>query len=138
MGVYNNSMDDCIFCKIAQNTAPNYRLYEDDDFAGFLDIFPVSKGHSVLIPKKHVRWTYDVENFGEYWEAAKKVSVKIQKALGASWMQFVTHGQIPHAHIHIIPRFDPIETAPAVLNAGKTLSLSTEEMVEIHQKITSA
>lgn len=129
-------MDDCIFCNIAQNTAPNYRVYEDADFVGFLDIFPISKGHAVLIPKKHYRWTYDVENFGAYWEAAKKIAIKIQKALGAPWLQFATHGQIPHAHIHIIPRYDNVQTAPAVANGGKSLAFSKEEMTEIHQAIT--
>lgn len=131
-------MDDCIFCKIAQNTAPNYRVYEDADFVGFLDIFPISKGHAVLIPKKHYRWTYDVENFGPYWEAAKKVAIKIQKAFGAPWLQFVTHGQIPHAHIHIIPRYDDVKTAPQVANGGKSLAFSKEEMEQIHKKITAA
>ena len=128
-------MDTCIFCKIAQGKAPSYRVYEDEYFVGFLDIFPISKGHTVLVPKKHYRWTYDVENFGAYWEAAKKTAVQIQKALNAPWLQFATHGQIPHAHIHIIPRYDKVETAPQVANGGKPLAFSKEELAQIHKSI---
>ncbi len=129
-------MDTCIFCKIVAGEIPSYRVYEDEHFVGFLDVYPISKGHVLLVPKKHYRWTHDVENFGEYWEAARVVGKKIQGSLGAGWLQFATHGQIPHAHIHIIPRYDNVETAPQVANAGKPLTFSKEEMTQIHKTIT--
>ncbi len=130
-------MDICIFCKIVTKEVPNYKVYEDEYFLGFLDVYPISKGHTLLVPKKHYRWTHDVENFGAYWEAAKVVALKLQKALGASWIQFVTHGQIPHAHIHIIPRYDDVKTAPQVANGGKTLTFSKEEFGEILRSLDS-
>ncbi|MGB4965754.1 MAG: HIT domain-containing protein, partial [Microgenomates group bacterium] len=52
-------MDTCIFCKIAAGEIPSYKVYEDEYFVGFLDAYPISKGHALLVPKKHYRWTYD-------------------------------------------------------------------------------
>ena len=96
---------DCIFCQIIAGKIPSYNVYEDDEFLGFLDIYPRVKGHTILIPKKHYRWTYDVPNFGEYWEVALKITTAMQKAMKPEFITFVTHGlEIPHAHIHILPR----------------------------------
>lgn len=96
---------DCIFCKIVKKELPSYHIYEDDEFLGFLDIFPRVKGHTLLIPKKHYRWTYDVPNFGAYWEAALKITNAMQKAMKPEFVTYVTHGlEVPHAHIHILPR----------------------------------
>ena len=84
---------------------PSYKVYEDSEFLGFLDIFPRVKGHTLLIPKKHYRWTYDVPNFGAYWEVALKITGAMQKAMKPEFVTYVTHGlEIPHAHIHIMPR----------------------------------
>lgn len=99
-------MDDCIFCKIAAGKLPSYKVYEDADFIGFLDINPLNPGNTLLIPKKHYRWVYDVPNFGEYFEAAKKIGLAVQHAVGARSINFLTVGEeVPHAHIRIIPRF---------------------------------
>jgi histidine triad (HIT) family protein len=121
-------MDDCLFCKIAKGEIPSYKVYEDDKYYAFLDIFPKVKGHTLLIPKNHYRWTYEVPEFGEYWETAKIVSEKIQKILGAKWVNFFTHGQIPHAHIHIIPRNDDVNVAKVVPDE---ITLSKEELEEM-------
>lgn len=98
-------MEDCIFCKIVKGEIPNYTLYEDDNYLAFLDIFPRVKGHALVIPKKHYRWVYDVEHFGEFWEVAKKVSMGLQKILNARSISYLTLGEeVPHAHIHILPQ----------------------------------
>jgi len=99
-------MDDCIFCKIVKGEIPCYKVYEDDNFLGFLDIRPLTKGNSLLISKKHYRWVYGVPNFGDYWEVAKKVALSTIKTLGAERVTFLTLGmEVPHAHIRIIPRY---------------------------------
>jgi len=96
---------DCIFCQIIAGKIPSYKIYEDDEFLGFLDIYPRVKGHTILIPKKHYRWTYDVPNFGEYWEVALKITTAMQKAMKPEFVTYVTHGlEVTHAHIHILPR----------------------------------
>ncbi len=98
-------MEDCIFCKIVKGEIPNYTIYEDDHYLAFLDIFPRVKGHALVIPKKHYRWVYDVENFGEFWEVAKKISLGIQQSLNARSVSYLTLGEaVPHAHIHILPQ----------------------------------
>lgn len=100
-------MSDCVFCKIVAGEVPCYKVYEDDEFLGFLDIAPLNSGNSLLIPKKHHRWVYDVPSFGEYWEAAKKIALATQEVVNSHSINFLTLGyMVPHAHIRIIPRFD--------------------------------
>jgi histidine triad (HIT) family protein len=80
-------------------------VYEDADFLAFLDIYPRVEGHTLVIPKKHYRWVYDVPNFGNYWEVALKITKAMKKAFNPYFITYVTHGlQVPHAHIHILPR----------------------------------
>lgn len=82
-----------------------YKLYEDEKFLAFLDIFPRSTGHTLVIPKEHYRWVYDVPEFGAYWEVAKIISDAQEKALKPKFVTYVTHGlEVPHAHIHVMPR----------------------------------
>lgn len=102
-----SSMSDCVFCKIVTGEIPIYKVYEDDLFLGFLDIKPLNIGNSLLIPKKHYRWVYDVPEFGQYWIAAKTIALATMPLVNASATSFLTLGyEIPHAHIRIIPRFD--------------------------------
>ncbi len=97
-------MTDCIFCKIASHTVPAYVVYEDDDFIAFLDIFPVSRGHVQVIPKKHYRWVWDVPNVGKYFEIARNIARAQMKALSTEYVQsFVAGDEIPHAHLWVVP-----------------------------------
>lgn len=127
-------MENCIFCQIVAGKSPSYKVYEDDMFYGLLDIFPASKGHVLLVPKKHYQWVHDVPEFGRYWETAVKITRAVEKALNPKWVQYLTHGIIPHAHIHIIPGYEEIKGTNIIPEQGK-LSLSKEEMTEIAEKI---
>lgn len=123
-------MENCIFCKIIRSEAPSYKIYEDESFVGFLDIYPRNEGHTLLVPKNHYRWVYDVPEFSKYWKAALKITHAIQKALNPTFVAYVTHGlEIEHAHIHIVPRYDDTEFVPPVKNISK------EKMQEIADKI---
>jgi len=96
---------DCIFCKIVKGSVSCYKVYEDAYFLGFLDINPRTLGHSLLIPKKHFTWVYDVENFDKYWIAAHNLTSALQKTLNPHFVTYATHGlEVAHAHIHIMPR----------------------------------
>jgi histidine triad (HIT) family protein len=98
-------MDDCIFCKIAKG-GQCQKIAEDNNFLAFLDINGFSNGHTLIIPKAHYRWTYDVPNFGEYWEFTHKVTKIIQEKYSPLYVSYLTMGnEVPHAHIHIIPRY---------------------------------
>jgi histidine triad (HIT) family protein len=123
---------DCIFCKIVAGEIPSYKVYEDTDFMAFLDISPLNKGHMQVIPKKHYRWTWDVPNFGAYWEAARKVALGAMKALGAPMVEFLTHGtEVEHAHIWVVPIYEK----EAFINVSKRNTIDPEEMKQIVAKI---
>lgn len=95
---------ECIFCKIVAGEIPSHKLYEDGNFLAFMDINPRSPGHSLIIPKEHYRWVWNVPNVGEYFEVAKKIALAQQKAFGteAIWVR-VTGEEVPHAHIWVLP-----------------------------------
>jgi histidine triad (HIT) family protein len=128
-------MDDCVFCKIVKGELPSYKIYEDDGFMAFLDIKPINKGHVLVISKKHYRWTWDVPEFGEYWEVVKKITTALIRGLSAEKVQYITLGEaVPHAHVHIIPRYkdDGLKPLP---DWEKTKEISADEMKNISDKI---
>ena len=134
-------MEKCIFCEIAAKRIPSAIMYEDDDFVAFLDISPLNPGHMLVVPKTHVRWTYDVEKFGDYWEVAKSMALAAIEALGAFTVNFVTigfgEGAVEHSHIHVIPRFenDGHPDLPIMANRKK---MEKEEMADIAKNIQTA
>jgi len=128
-------MDDCIFCKIVNGDIPCQKIAENDDFLAFLDIHPFTLGHTMVIPKKHYRWVYDVPNFGEYWEFTKQVTKKINNTLNPLYFSYLTMGnQVPHAHIHIIPR---VKDDSLINEFGQNLrlNLTPQQLNEIASKI---
>lgn len=97
-------MNDCIFCKIAAGAIPSHKVYEDADFLAFLDINPRSPGHTLVIPKQHYRWVWDVPNAGAYFEAARKVALAQKKAFNTDFvMAKIVGEEVHHAHIWVYP-----------------------------------
>lgn len=97
-------MNDCIFCKIARGEVPSHKVYENADFVAFLDINPRAPGHTLVIPKEHHRWVWDVPNVGAYFEIARNIAKAQQKAFGAEMILCrVTGEEVPHAHVWIFP-----------------------------------
>ena len=124
---------DCIFCKIVGGKIPSYKVYEDLLFLGFLDISPLSKGNTILVPKKHYRWVNNVPEFGLYWETARKIALTIEKSLEATSVSYFTFGEeVPHAHIRIVPRYGVDDV---YLTLRKPEQYTEEEMREIQKKI---
>ncbi|PIN80194.1 HIT family protein [Candidatus Woesearchaeota archaeon CG10_big_fil_rev_8_21_14_0_10_34_8] len=124
-------MSDCIFCKIAKGEIPCQKVYEDNDYMAFLDINPINKGHTLIIPKDHARWVYDVEDQGSYWNVAKELAKKMEAKLEASYVMFVTWGmEVPHAHIHVVPRYEN-DGHPGFLDFNLKKKFSDEEMKEV-------
>ena len=93
----------CIFCKIIAKEIPAHLVYEDDNFLAFMDIHPVSLGHTLIIPKKHIRWVWDVPDVGEYFEVSRKVALAQRKAFKeeAIWSG-IKGDEIAHAHISVM------------------------------------
>ncbi len=126
-----NQGQDCIFCKIASGQAPAFKVYEDSKFIAFLDIRPLNPGHTLIIPKQHHRWVYDVPDFGQYWEIARMVGLATKKALNAEFISYLTIGtEVPHAHIWVIPRFKN-DGHGGALNFQSIKDIKEDEMKQI-------
>jgi histidine triad (HIT) family protein len=103
---------DCIFCKIVAGEIPSERVYEDDNFIGILDINPHTKGHTLVIPKKHYTTLLDAPSslLGEFLDAGKKVALNLinkEKAEGFNLIMSnfeVAQQEVPHVHLHVVPR----------------------------------
>jgi histidine triad (HIT) family protein len=99
-------MEEDVFCKIVRGEIPSYKVWEDENFLAFLDVRPKSQGHTLVIPKKHFRWIWEVSNFAQYLETVKEVEQKLEKALQPDLVEMWVYGlDIPHAHIHLIPHY---------------------------------
>ena len=103
----------CIFCKIINQEIPSYTIYEDDDVVAFLDIAQVTKGHTLVLPKKHYDTFIDCpeEVVNEMMVVTKKLTADIMKKTKASGFNILNNGYsvagqtVMHAHFHIIPRY---------------------------------
>lgn len=106
-------MDNCIFCQIVAGQLPASKVYEDDDVLAFLDISQVTKGHTLVIPKKHVRNLLDMSEAtaSKVFSKVPRIARAVQKATGASGVNLLNNSEevagqtVFHAHIHILPRF---------------------------------
>ncbi|MFH1472928.1 MAG: HIT domain-containing protein [bacterium] len=95
---------DCVFCKIVNKEIPAETVYEDEDFLAFLSIDPISPGHTLVIPKEHHRWVWDVPKAGEYFEVARKIAKAQQKTFNTEMIRSQIFGEeVPHAHIWVFP-----------------------------------
>lgn len=103
---------ECIFCKIISGDIPSYKVYEDEFAYAFLDIYPCSEGHTVVLPKKHVkRFTdLDAKDAANLFASVHKISKAVCRTLDLHGMNIgmnvgeVAGQSIPHVHVHIIPR----------------------------------
>ena len=106
-------MNDCIFCKIIAGEVPAEKVYENETVYAMLDISPNSKGHTLVMPKKHIRNILSMEDAdcSDLFVHAKKIAVAVKEGLVADGINIAMNnekaaGQIVfHAHIHIIPRY---------------------------------
>jgi histidine triad (HIT) family protein len=131
-------MDKCIFCEIAAKRITAMIIYEDERFMAFLDINPLNPGHALIIPKKHVRWTFEVEDFGDYWEVAKSAALAAMDGLKAGTVNFITMGySIEHAHIHVVPRFEN-DGHGEMPDRRTAKPVSKDQMQDIFGKMSSA
>ncbi|KKT01035.1 MAG: Protein hit [Candidatus Nomurabacteria bacterium GW2011_GWA2_43_15] len=98
---------ECIFCKISKGEILSAKVYEDEKFSVFLDIKPVSDGHLLIIPKKHIIWMQEADDeiISKIFKLTKKMMLALKKGLPCDYVQMsVVGNEIPHFHIHLIPR----------------------------------
>lgn len=100
---------DCVFCDIVAGRNPHEIIYEDAEFLGFLDRYPLNPGHTQFIPKQHVRWVWDMEKqeIGFLFMKVQRVVKALQKVFNTEWIIADTGGiGVAHAHVHLVPRFE--------------------------------
>ena len=123
-----------IFSKIVAGEIPSYKCAENDKFYAFLDINPLVKGHTLVIPKREVDYIFDLtdEELGEMQIFAKHVAIAIKKAFPCIKVgQAVLGLEVPHAHIHLIP----MQSEKDMLFTNPKLQLSADEFPNIAQQI---
>lgn len=125
-----------IFSKIANGEIPAYKVAEDENYLAFLDIFPVAKGHTLVIPKKEVDYIFDLDDdlYNGLQAFAKKVAIGLKKAIPCQKVGVLVLGlEVPHAHIHLIP----MQTEADVLNFSNKKKFTPQEFNDIKELISS-
>ena len=123
-----------IFSKIANGEIPSYKCAESDQFYAFLDINPMAKGHTLVIPKREVDYIFDLtdEELAGLQVFAKKVAIAIKKAIPCVKVgQCVLGLEVPHAHIHLVP----MQSEADMRFTNPHLELTTEEFQQIAASI---
>jgi len=126
-----------IFSRIIVGEIPSYKIAEDDRFYAFLDIRPMSKGHTLVVPKQEIDYLFDLDDslLSDMAVFAKKVTKAIEKAIPCKRVGMMVIGlEVPHAHIHLIP----IQKEGDMSLANPKLQLSPQEFEEIAERIRKA
>ena len=126
-----------IFSKIVSNEIPSYKVCENENFLAFLDINPLKKGHTLVIPKIEVDYIFDLESkeYQELWNFAKLVANGMKRVIKCERISIVVMGlEVPHAHIHLIP----LDNMQDIDFSQPKLNLSSDQMNKIASLINSA
>lgn len=103
--------EECVFCGIIEGEIPSYTVYEDENVMAFLDTNPVSRGHTLVVPKKHVETIQEAEGMDYMWDALVRVANAVQDAFDAPGMNIDQNNgaragqEVPHMHFHVTPRY---------------------------------
>lgn len=132
--------DDCIFCKLANGIIPTNSIYEDEDFNVILDVAPVTRGHALILPKKHADNLYELpeETASKAFVLAKRLMPKMTDRLSADGFNIlqnngkVAEQTIYHFHLHLIPRYADDNQKIAM----KPTSPSKEELEELRELLS--
>ena len=125
-----------IFTKIIKGEIPSYKIHENEKFYAFLDINPLAKGHTLVVPKKEVDYLFDIddETLSEMIIYSKKIAAAIKAAIPCNRVGLMVIGlEVPHAHIHLIP----IQKEGDMNLSNKRVKLSQDEFETIAKEIRS-
>lgn len=125
-----------IFSKIVSGDIPCYKIAENDQFLAFLDIFPLKKGHTLVIPKKEIDYLFDLDpkTYSELMDFSKKVAIALKKVIPCNRIGMSVIGlEVPHAHVHLIP----INSVNDMNFLNEKLKFSKEEFESIASEIRS-
>jgi histidine triad (HIT) family protein len=124
-----------IFSKIAAGEIPSHKIAETDQFLAFLDVFPCSVGHTLVIPKKEIDYLFDLDDelYSGLMQFAKKIEPAIKKAIPCKRIGVAVIGlEVPHAHVHLIPM-----NTMSDMNFNNKLKMSQDELAEVAARIRS-
>lgn len=125
-----------IFSKIVAGDIPSYKVAENENFLAFLDIFPLAKGHTLVIPKKETDYIFDMESeeYTELWAFAQKVAKVQKQVIPCERIGVAVIGlEVPHAHIHLVP----INGVSDIDFSRPKLQFAKEEMQQVASDISS-
>ena len=135
---------DCIFCKIVNREIPSRIITETENSIAFLDAFPVSRGHTLVIPKNHYEKVQDMTSIdnNDLFDTVHKVISKVDKLTGSTLLA-IHNGkdsgqEIPHVHVHLIPRESDDQAGPVHSMFKDRPKLSDEELEQLCDKIKSS
>ncbi len=126
-----------IFSKIVSGDIPAYKVAEDEDHLAFLDIFPLAKGHVLVIPKKETDYIFDItsDEYLQLWKFAQKVAQGMDKVIACERVGVAVIGlEVPHAHIHLVP----LNNVSDINFERPKLKFSAIEMTSVSGLIKSA
>ena len=126
-----------IFTKIIKGEIPSYKVAEDDHFFAFLDIRPLAKGHTLVIPKKELDYIFDLDDelLGEMIRFSKHLGLAIEKVVPCKRMGMAVLGlEVPHAHIHLVP----INSVYDIDFKKPAVEMSQEEFIILADQIAAA
>ncbi|MCK5839541.1 MAG: HIT family protein [Bacteroidales bacterium] len=126
-----------IFSKIIKGEIPSYKVAESDDFYAFLDINPLAKGHTLVIPKEETDYLFDIDDelYKELFVFSKKVALAIEKVISCKRIGIAVVGlEVAHAHIHLIP----LNHIYDIDFKKPKLTMPPEEFVKIAEEIRKA
>ncbi|WP_205503907.1 HIT family protein [Rufibacter psychrotolerans] len=128
---------ETIFSKIIRGEVAAYKILEDDRFLAFLDVFPLVKGHTLVIPKEPVDYIFDLdpEALADLHKFSQKVAQAVKKAIPCKKVGVAVVGlEVPHAHVHLVP----LNQISDMNFSNPKQKLEPEEMEEIAEKIRQA
>lgn len=131
-------MDSCIFCKIVKGEIPSFKVSESDEFLAFLSIAPIKSGHTLVIPKKHSEYIFEMgdEELGKMMAFAKptaeKLKIKMEPKTGKIGIM-VAGLEVAHTHVHLIPMDQEGD-----LNFANATPTSPEDLKPVLEKILSS
>ena len=138
--------DDCIFCSIVAGDIPARTVYETDDVLAFLDANPLAEGHTLVIPKGHATHVGDLDEAAAaaLFAAVTELTPRVRSTVGADAANVgINDGEaagqeVPHAHVHIIPRFEGDGGAPIHAVGGERPDLSDDELDAVAEDVAAA
>jgi histidine triad (HIT) family protein len=137
--------EDCVFCSILDDEIPAYGVYEDHETYAFLDANPLARGHTLVIPKDHAETLSDLDDDGAaVFDTTRRIAPLVADAVGAPAYNIgLNNGEeagqeVPHTHMHIVPRFDGDGGGPIHALQPSPPSIDDEELDEIADAISEA